>query len=175
MCSVIMDMDGYRMTINKVSTMLTKKLTNIFILVSLLMTSLVVHAVEVNDAWIREAPPAASMMGGFMVIENPSAKELVLVGASSKTFKHIMLHRTVEEDGVSKMIHQMKILIPAHGKLVFKPGSYHIMMPVPDKRLVAGDKVMIRLEFKSGESKDVEFVVRKGMGMNHGGGGHHHH
>ena len=138
------------------------------------MTNHTVHAVEVNDAWIREAPPTASMMGGFMTIHNPSAQDIVLIAASSKTFKHIMLHRTIEENGVSKMVHQMQVVIPAHGSLEFKPGSYHIMMPAPQKRLVAGDKVMIKLEFKSGKTSDVEFEVRKGMVMNHGGGNHHH-
>lgn len=153
--------------------MLNKKLTKILLLLGLVVTSLTVHAVEVKDAWIREAPPAASMMGGFMMIHNSADHDLVLTGANSPTFKHIMLHRTMEVDGVSKMVHQMQITIPAHGMLEFKPGSYHIMMPAPEKRLVAGDKVMVELEFKSGETKDVEFVVRKGMGM--GGGGHHHH
>ena len=169
--------------------MLTKKITQVVALIMFLISSMYVHAVEVSDAWIREAPPAARMLGGFMTINNHSDKEMILVGASSKTFKHIMLHRTMEVEGVSKMIHQDQVVIPAHGTLVFKPGDYHIMMPAPEKRLVAGDKVMVTLKFKSGKIQKVEYTVRKGNGgtyhQGHSmqdmdkkhdmhGGGHHH-
>lgn len=153
--------------------MFTKKLINLLMLFMLSMISLMVHAVEVTDAWVREAPPSAKMLGGFMTINNHSDKDMVLTGANSKTFKKVMLHRTMEVDGVSKMVHQHMITIPAHGQLEFKPGDYHIMMPAPEKRLVAGDKVTITLVFKSGETRDVEYTVRKGMKMQ--GHGHQHH
>lgn len=155
--------------------MFTKKLSNLLMLVMLSMTSLAVHAVEVTDAWVREAPPGAKMLGGFMTLSNHSAKDVMLTGASSKSFKHIMLHRTIEEDGVSKMVHQHMVRIPAHGKVEFKPGDYHIMMPASEKRLLAGDKVMVTLKFKSGKTVDVEFTVRKAMAMKHNGGGHNKH
>ena len=151
--------------------MLIKKTLQITTVALLSLASLMVHAVEVSDAWIREAPPAAQMMGGFMTISNTSDKDEVLVGASSAIFMHIMLHRTVEKDGVSKMMHQDEVVIPAHNKVEFKPGDYHIMMPTPEKRLVVGDKVMVKLEFKSGKTVDVEYTVRKGMAMmRHGDG-----
>jgi copper(I)-binding protein len=142
----------------------------------LTLFALSAQAIEVDNAWIREAPPSAQMLGGFMTIKNDSAKEMVLVGAHSKAFSMIMLHRTVEQDGMSRMIHQDKVVIPAHGMVEFKPGDYHIMMPSPAKRLVAGDKVTITLEFEGGKEVDVEFTVRKakmpmhnmdGMDMGH--------
>jgi len=174
--SVIMDAQGLSHDNEKVDMMLAKKLINILILFMVFMTSLTVNALEVSNAWIREAPPSAKMMGGFMIISNPSDKDMVLIGANSKAFKNVMLHRTLEIDGVSKMVHQHMITIPAHGKLEFKPGDYHIMMPAPKKRLVAGDKLTITLKFKSGKTKDVEYTVRKGMKMDgHGNHGHQSH
>lgn len=156
--------------------MSTKKLTKLLMLAVLSVSSFTVHAVEVTDAWIREAPPSAKMLGGFMTINNHSDKDMVLTGANSKAFKKVMLHRTMEVDGVSKMLHQHMIVIPAHSKLEFKPGSYHIMMPAPNKRLVVDDKVTVTLVFKSGKTKDVEYTVKKAMKMNHGAGhGHNHH
>jgi len=143
-----------------------KKTIRILIPGLLALLGLSAQALEVDNAWIREAPPSAQMMGGFMTLKNDSDKPMVLTGAHSKSFSMIMLHRTVEKDGMARMIHQDKVVIPAHGTLEFKPGSYHIMMPSPSKRLVAGNKVTITLEFEGGKTMDVEYTVRKDtMGM----------
>jgi copper(I)-binding protein len=152
-----------------------KKTIRVLIPGLLALLGLTAQAQEVENAWIREAPPAAQMMGGFMTLKNDSDKPMVLIGAHSKTFSMIMMHRTMEQDGMSRMIKQDKVVIPAHGMLEFKPGSYHIMMPSPSKRLVAGDKVTITLEFEGGKTMDVVYTVRKGTmpmknmdGMNSG-------
>lgn len=124
----------------------------------------------VADAWVREGPPSASMLGGFMVIHNHSNKTRTLVSASSDSFGMAELHRTMQADGMMKMIKQDKIEIPAKGSLVFKPGDYHIMLMKPKKSLKAGDHVMITLGFSDGASVKVRFPVRKGesKGMDHG-------
>lgn len=127
-----------------------------------LLISASAQALEVENAWIREAPPSAQMMGGFMTLKNDSDKPVTLVGLSSKAFPMIMMHKTVEEHGMSRMIKQDQVVIPAHGTLSFRPGSYHLMMTSPGKRLVAGDKVTLTLKFKSGKTMDVVYTVRKG-------------
>jgi len=126
--------------------------------------------VMVSDAWVREGPPSASMLGGFMVIHNHSNKARILVKASSDSFGMAELHRTMKADGMMKMIKQDKIEIPAKGSLAFKPGDYHIMLMKPKQSLKAGDHVMITLGFADGTSVKVKFPVRKddGKGMDHG-------
>jgi len=123
----------------------------------------------VADAWVREGPPSASMLGGFMVIHNHSNKTRTLVKASSDSFGMAELHRTMQADGMMKMVQQEKIEIPAHGSLAFKPGDYHIMLMKPKKSLKAGDHVMITLGFSDGTSIKVKFSVRKdeNKGMDH--------
>lgn len=135
--------------------------------------------VVVSDAWIREAPPGASALAGYITLHNKGDKARTLVGASSPAFGNAMLHRTVMEDGMAKMVHQMKIAIPAGGKLTFKPNDYHIMLMKPKHTLKAGDKVEVTLEFKNGESLTVTHVVRAGKGgmgnmksMDHGSMNH---
>lgn len=133
----------------------------------------------VDNAWIREAPPGATALAGYMTLHNDSDKERVLVGASSPAFGNVMLHRTVMENGMAKMVHQMAITIPAGGKVMFKPNDYHIMLMKPKQTLKAGDKVDITLEFKNGETMTVTHVVRAGKGgsmdmegMDHGSMNH---
>lgn len=124
----------------------------------------------IEDPWIREAPPTAQALGGFMVVHNHADKARVLVAAESPQFGSVMLHRTVMADGMAKMIHQPQIEIPAGGSLAFEPGSYHLMLMKPKAALSAGDKVPVTVKFADGETMDITFVVRAGagMGMNHG-------
>ncbi len=126
-------------------------------------------SIMVKDAWVREVPPGASGTAGYMVVHNMGDKPRALVGASCDGFGSVMLHRTVMQDGMAKMIHQMKIDVPAGGNVVFKPKDYHIMLMKPKRAFKAGDKVDITLKFKDGETKTVSYEVRAAKGgMDHG-------
>lgn len=126
--------------------------------------------VTVEHPWVREAPPTAAALGGFMVLKNNTDKPLVLVGASSPDTAEVMLHRSIMEGGMMKMVHQKSIEIPAKGQLEFKPGDYHLMLMKPKKAFKAGDKIEITLKFEDGSTLPATFEVRAGMGggMKHG-------
>ena len=128
--------------------------------------------VMIDGPWIREAPPGADALAGYMTLNNHTDTEQVLVSAESAAFGMVMLHRTVMQDGVAKMVHQDKIAIPAGGSLSFSPNGYHLMLMKPKQALKAGDKVGMTLHFADGSSQSVEFVVRAGGAMqDHGGMG----
>lgn len=137
--------------------------------------------VMVKNSWIREAPPSAMALGGFMVLQNMTTKEVALVGASSPDFSSVMLHRTIMEGGMSKMVHQRMIKVPAKGEVTFQPGGYHLMLMNPKHAVKAGDRIEITLKFEDGSTLPTTFEVRKGMGssmpmeqnMNMDGGMHH--
>ena len=125
----------------------------------------------VENPWVREAPPTAAALGGFMVLQNHTDKPLMLVGASSPSAEEVMLHRSIMEGGMMKMVHQHMIEIPANGQVEFKPGDYHLMLMKPKKAFKAGDKIEITLKFKDGSTLPATFEVRAGAGgMNHGSG-----
>jgi hypothetical protein len=130
------------------------------------------QGLRILDAWIREAPPNAMALAGYLTIANPGPAERRLVGVASPDFEWIELHRTVHEGGVAKMQPQDTMPIPAGGRLELRPGDYHLMMMKPAKRLQAGDEVAARLEFADGEQTPVTFVVKK---TSSGGHEHHHH
>ena len=151
-----------------------KKITSIFILVALLISSAATASgVEIDDQWVREAPPGMQMLAGYMTIENKSKKDVVLTGASSSAFGSIELHHTVIKNGMASMTQQESITIPANSEFEFKPKSYHLMLMKPKKQLKAGDKVKIKLKFSNYRSVSAKFPVRKSVGgMHHQ---HHHH
>ncbi len=125
---------------------------------------------KVEDAWVREAPPGAMVLAGYMQLHNHADKNRLLVAAQSPAFESVMLHKTVIEGEISKMVHQPMITIPANGLVSFEPNSYHLMMMKPQQPLKAGDKVSVTLSFKDGSSEEFSYEVRAtmgGMGTDH--------
>lgn len=122
------------------------------------------HATEemlIHDAWIREAPPNAMALAGYMTVVNSSNAERSLTVATSPMFGWIELHRTVHDGDVAKMVPQDAINIPAGGRVELKPGDYHLMLMQPSQALREGDQIPITLEFKNGEMQTISFPVKK--------------
>ena len=131
--------------------------------------------IMVEDAWIREAPPGAAAMAGYMILHNHGDSERSLVSASSPAFASVQLHRTVMEEGMAKMVHQKAITVPAGGSVTFKPKDYHLMLMKPKQALKAGDTVEVTLVFEDGNSMTVPYEVRSASdGMEHRAMSHGH-
>ena len=120
--------------------------------------------VEIEDAWVREAPPGMSMLAGYMVVENRTGKDLVMTGATSSAFGSIEMHQTIIKDGMATMVQQQSVRIPARSKFRFEPKGYHLMLMQPKKDLRQGDRVKITLQFSNRKSVVESFPVRRGGG-----------
>ena len=107
-------------------------------------------------AWVREAPPNAGAMAGYVTITNNTDHERVLVYAKSKQFNAVEIHRTIVENGVAKMRRQEDLPIPAGSSLELKPGSYHLMLMTPKAAFKANDEVTVTVCLKLDE--DIEEV-----------------
>ncbi len=125
---------------------------------------------SVHNAWIREAPPNAKALAGYMVVKNRGSEKRRLIAVASPAFKSIELHRTDITEGMAKMVPQDHMPIPAAGSLELKPGDYHLMLLHPAKPFSAGDEVPMKLEFDNGDTLSVTMRVRKALGEHH----HHH-
>jgi hypothetical protein len=117
--------------------------------------------ISVRDAWIREAPPGATLMAGYLELRNTTSRPQVLVAASSTGFESVMMHRTMVKDGMAGMEHLSQIELAPNASLIFAPGGNHLMLMNPKRALRAGDAVVIKLEFRGGLVLPVTFAVRK--------------
>ena len=117
--------------------------------------------IQIENAWVREAPPSARMLAAYMTLKNPADQDQVLVEVQSPAFSHVMLHRSEVIDGVARMIHLDEVVIPAGGSVQLEPGGLHLMMPAPETRLSAGDRVPLVLLFADGNQIEVQAEVRK--------------
>ncbi|TCK18789.1 hypothetical protein DFR30_2073 [Thiogranum longum] len=117
-------------------------------------------SLEIDHAWIREAPPGAPMMAGYLCLENNADAPVTLVGVESPQFEFIMMHRTETVKGMARMLHQDKVVIAAGKRVCFEPGGLHLMMPAPEPRLVAGDRVELDLLFEDESRRRITVPVK---------------
>lgn len=117
--------------------------------------------IVIENAWIREAPPNATAMAGYMRIKNISDKHIILHSAASPAFKAIEFHRSVEKDGVYRMIPHLHLHIAANSTFELKPGDYHLMLFNPVERLQEGDSVTLALKFSGDQIVEATMPVKK--------------
>jgi len=144
------------------------------------------ETLKATGAWVREVPAASRHSAGYLVLHNSGSEERSLVAVESPQFQRTMLHRTTEEDGMSRMRHVDTIAIPAGGKTVLEPLGLHIMLMerIPES-LSAGDAVGFSLRFDDGSELHLDAVVSReapdgashgtSNGPSHGHGQHHGH
>jgi copper(I)-binding protein len=114
---------------------------------------------QASEAWVREAPPGTTMMAGYVTLKNAGAKLQTLRKITSADFGMVEMHKTVTENGVSKMFGLDKLAVPAHGETRFEPGGMHLMLMEPKRALKAGDKIEMKI-FCGKRALKVEFPVK---------------
>ncbi|MCQ9615318.1 copper chaperone PCu(A)C [Paenalcaligenes niemegkensis] len=106
--------------------------------------------IEVSDCWIRNIPtPAPS--AGYFVVKNNGKEAVKLLAAASSQYDDLMLHQTIDEDGMAKMKMADEILIEAGDSLEFKPGGFHAMLEKPTSAVQTGDELSLEFLFSNHE------------------------
>jgi len=144
----------------------------------LVITTLCSHSaiaddkLEIDDAWIAEAPPVSKVMAAYMEIENETAQDRQATSMQCKDFERAEFHRTIDKDGMASMEHQQVLNIPANAELKLKPGGYHIMLFTPARQFKAGDKTNCSMKFDDDTTIKFDLEIRKSSVEDHS---HHHH
>ncbi|PFG58289.1 hypothetical protein ATG66_0831 [Vibrio sp. ES.051] len=120
-----------------------------------------VGEIHIAHPWSREAPPNAPVIGGFFQLTNHGDIEDALIAAESPIAGHVEIHTHKKEDGVMKMIKIDEVRVPASGSVLFKPGSFHLMIFNPTQILKEGNRFPMTLTFKNAGKVQVEMVVEK--------------
>lgn len=115
---------------------------------------------EIDQAWIRSAPPGAMMLAGYAILRNSGDARLTVTGAQSTDFGEVSLHQSIEENGVEHMRPLGKVSIAPGASVTFAPGGKHLMLMRPVRGLRSGDAVRIQIATESGEGATADFTVR---------------
>lgn len=114
---------------------------------------------KVSDPWMRTIIPSRPA-AGYFTLSNETGKAHALVGAASPACGMLMLHESIHRNGRERMVMRKWIAVPAHGKVTFAPGGFHLMCMSPKKaQMVPGHKVPVTLRFEDGSSVTVNFPV----------------
>ena len=139
---------------------------------SLLSTAMAAPAVDVEAPWVREAPPASTVLAAYMVVRNNGDTQYTITRIDSPDFRDARIHRTVVDDGVAKMLAVEQLPVPVHGSVTLEPGGLHLMLFDPLRALHEGDSVTLVIHVSTGDSVTVQApVVRNNSETDHT---HHH-
>lgn len=120
------------------------------------------QGVSASGAWIREAPPGAAVMAGYVTLKNSTAQEQDICHARSDAFDSVEFHTMSMDHGQMQMRALERLVVPAHGSATLEPGGMHLMLMQPRTRLTAGQKVRIDFYCSASDKVSVEFEVRSG-------------
>jgi len=117
--------------------------------------------VDVRQAWARPVAGAGMNSAGYMVLANRGRAPLTLTGASSPLAREVMVHRTMEKDGVSSMRAMGQgVVIPPGGQVAFAPGGAHFMVMGLKRPLKPGERLALTLSFDGGRKVEAQLAVR---------------
>lgn len=137
------------------------------LLVSLLLSLLfsfnvnATNSLNFLNARVPEAPPGAGVMAGYMEISNLTSKKIDIINIDSQSFKTIEMHQSKDVDGFAKMLPQKKLSIPANGKLILKPGSFHLMLIKPKKWFKHGEQITLNFTLSDITKISLDVAIKK--------------
>ena len=141
------------------------------LLLFLLSAAMAGPAVDVEAPWVREAPPASTVLAAYMVLRNTGDTVYTITRIDSPDFSDARIHRSIVEDGVAKMLPVDELQLPVSGSVSLEPGGLHLMLFDPLRPLRAGDNVTLVIHGREGASITVIAPVVR----NTGGHDHNHH
>lgn len=117
------------------------------------------EGLQISDPWIREAPPDARVMAGYVRLKNSGARDLRIDAIKSPAFGAVEMHRTVVVNNQMQMLRESDTVLEPGEEKWLAPGGWHLMLFRPQQALAAGAKAAI--EFHCGdESRAADFLVR---------------
>ena len=128
---------------------------------SFAMPAFACDELTVTDAWVRLAPPNASVMAGYLTLANSGKDTVTVRGGNSADFKSVELHNMTHENGVMQMRKLEAVEVAPGGEVALAPGGKHLMLIGPKRAFAAGDSIEITLEVCDGQQQTVSLPVRE--------------
>jgi copper(I)-binding protein len=120
-----------------------------------------VNVMTLTDGWVRAMPPGMKMTAAFGTLANEGGGPLELLAWHSDAFDDVTLHRTVIEDGVSRMREVETMSLAPGEALVMEPGGYHLMLMAPSRTLAPGDALTLGVTTSGGQRFEFEVPLKK--------------
>ncbi len=120
--------------------------------------------IMIYDAWSSPTVTSLGTAAGYMTIANNQNEGDELIAASSPWAEAVTLHRSSMGGGIARMTSVEAMPFPAHSRLTFAPGGYHLMLTGLYAPLVEGDTVPVTLVFRKAGAVEGVLTVRPRSG-----------
>lgn len=114
---------------------------------------------QIEQAWIPEAPPVASVLAGFATLRNSGDRALHIDTVDGADFGSVELHQMSMEGGMMQMRPLKGLDVPAHGSVTLADGGKHLMLMNPKHPFQAGDSSLLNFHC-GGERSQAQFSVK---------------
>lgn len=119
---------------------------------------------NISDAWVRAAPPTASVMAGYLTLGNDSSEPVSVTAAASPSFERVEMHDMTHENGVMRMRKLDQIEIASGAKAVLAPGGRHLMLIQPKGAFAVDDEIELTLTLCGEHTQVMRLPVREAGG-----------
>jgi copper(I)-binding protein len=118
------------------------------------------HPITVERPWARPTSGANGTAAVYLTIVNAGADADQLLGATTPVAAQADLHAVTIQGDIVRMREAPVIPIPAEGRIVLRPGAWHIMLTGLKNPLEKHTSFPLTLSFKKAGSLTVEVAVR---------------
>jgi protein SCO1/2 len=115
----------------------------------------------IHRPWAR-AGVAGSTSAIYMVIENESDQDEILLGATTNAATATELHRSFHADGMMRMEPVEQVVVPGRTSVSLQPGGLHVMLMGLRQDLPEGAEITVTLRFARAGTLTVVVPVRAG-------------
>ena len=116
--------------------------------ISIMLMSCTGKELTAKDAWAR-AGITGENSAVYMIIDNPTSVDDVLLDAASDVADDVELHMSsMDDQGTMSMQQQDSIPVANRTSVELKPGGFHIMLIGLKQDLAAGTTLQLTLTFK---------------------------
>ena len=115
---------------------------------------------RLERGWAR-ATPTMPMAAGYGVLRNQCPYPVAVVSVRSPDFGEVSLHRTVQEDGVSRMRAVERLPLSAGEQVVLQPGGLHLMLMQARDELPEGKRLRLSFVLEDGRQAPAELRVAR--------------
>ena len=132
------------------------------------------QALVIDGVYARATVPGQRVGAAYLSIENNGDAADRLVSASSPVAQRVVLHSSQMEQGMAHMQHETSLEIPAHSRIVLKPGGLHLMLEDLKQPLQEGQTLSMKLKFERSGEVELALPVKPVMAEDPMGSSMHH-
>ncbi len=114
-----------------------------------------------KKAHIVLGPPMVRVHGGYFEFSNATRHKITILGATSKAYRRVEIHRSSVEGGIVVMEPVNSLTVEAGGELTFKAGGLHLMLIEPNRELAPKEKVEVTLLLADKRKVSASFVIMR--------------